>query len=232
MNGGYLSAIYSESERPKSDYPFLLAKRLMKVHSIKPGSTLVDLGAGRGEVTIGFAKSGIKVYAVDRDETYRLEMEKEGIKFISHDIGSGPLPFQDNSIDIVYSKSFLEHLINPEPILEECFRILKPNGKMLHLVPDWESNYKIYFDDHTHKTPFTTVTMRDLYKICGFEPGEIRRFRQLPVTWKYSLLKYPLDFLSFFIHPRTKNKFLRWTRELMIEGVGYKRLKILKKTNS
>ena len=223
MNGGYLANIYDESERPKSNYPFLLADRLISVHSIKPGLSLVDLGSGRGEIAIGFAKKGINVYAVDRDETFRSEIENAGIKFFAHDIGSGPLPFEDNSVDIVYSKSFLEHLPNPEPILEECYRILKPNGRILHLVPDWEANYKIYFDDHTHKTPFTMTTMRDLYKICGFEPGEIRRFRQLPVTWKYSFLKLPLDFLSLFIHPRSKNKFLRWTRELMIEGVGFKR---------
>ena len=222
MNGGYLSSVYSETERPKSNYPFQLAERLMSVHSIEPGATLIDLGAGRGEVAIGFAKLGITVHAVDRDETFRLDIENAGINFISHDIGTDQLPFEDNSVDVVYSKSFLEHLPNPEPILKECYRILKPNGRILHLVPDWEANYKIYFDDHTHKTPFTTTTMRDLYKICGLEPRKIRRFRQLPISWKYSFLKYPLDFLSFFIPPRTKNKFLRWTRELMIEGIGVK----------
>ena len=51
----------------------------------------------------------------------------------------------DNSIDIVYSKSFIEHLHYPERYLEEAYRVLKPNGIFLTLTPDWQSNYKIFF---------------------------------------------------------------------------------------
>ena len=49
----------------------------------------------------------------------------------------------------------MEHLVNPENYLKEAYRILKPGGKIISLIPDWEANYKIYYDDHTHKTPFT-----------------------------------------------------------------------------
>lgn len=220
---GYLNNIYSKHERPKTEYPIKLAKRLMDVHSIMPGTKVLDLGAGRAEVSRGFVDNGLSVVALDRDESFRDELIEAGIDFVLADVFDNKLPFEDASFDLIYSKSFLEHLPNPETILQECIRILKPGGRILNLVPDWEANFKIYFDDHTHKTPFTTTTMRDLYRICGFEPGIIRTFRQLPVTWRYPGLNILLNLIAPFIPVRTKNKFLRWSRELMIEGVGYKR---------
>ena len=90
------------------------------------------------------------------------------------------LPFDDNSIDIVYSKSFIEHLHYPERYLEEAYRVLKPNGIFLTLTPDWQSNYKIFFDDFTHRTPFTTVALSDAYKMYGFKDINVYKFRQLP----------------------------------------------------
>jgi len=220
---GYLKNIYNEQERPKTEYPFMLCKRLMDVHGIAPGTKVLDLGAGRAEVSQGFVYYGLSVVALDRDDSFRDELIQAGLEFVLADVFDGKLPFEDGSFDLIYSKSFLEHLPNPEPILLECLRILKPGGCILNLVPDWEANFKIYFDDHTHKTPFTTTTMTDLYRICGFEPGIIRTFRQLPVTWRYPKLNILLNLIAPLIPVRSKNKFLRWSRELMIEGVGFKR---------
>ncbi len=223
MRINYLSKIYSTQERPLTNYPYLLAKRLTVFHGIDPGSKMLEIGTGRGEVAKSFNSMDIDVTALDRDETFRKDLENIGINFVCHDVFEGPLPFEDNSFDIVYTKSFLEHLPNPEELIIECYRVLKPDGKVLNLVPDWESNYKIFFDDPTHKTPFTTETIRNLYLMCGFKPGIIQRIRQLPITWKYSFLKIPLDIIALFVPVRTRNKFLRWTRELMIESVGIKK---------
>ena len=67
------------------------------------------------------------------------------------DVERTGLPFADDSFDIVFSKSFVEHLHSPETYFEEAFRVLKPGGVMLTMVPDWEANYKTYFDDFTHR---------------------------------------------------------------------------------
>ena len=132
------------------------------------------------------------------------------------------MPFDDNSIDIVYSKSFIEHLHYPERYLEEAYRVLKPNGIFLTLTPDWQSNYKIFFDDFTHRTPFTTVALSDAYKMYGFKDINVYKFRQLPIVWKYPILNYFCALISPLIPVRTENKFFRWSRELMLIGVGKK----------
>ena len=34
----------------------------------------------------------------------------------------------DNSVDIIFSTNVLDHCENPEDVIKECFRILKPGG--------------------------------------------------------------------------------------------------------
>ena len=93
---------------------------------------------------------------------------------------------------------------------------------MITLVPDWESNYKTYFDDFTHRTPFTRFSLIDAYKMYGFENINVYKLRQLPILWKYPILNYVSAALTPFIPVRTKNNFLRWSRELMLVGYGTK----------
>ena len=110
----------------------------------------------------------------------------------------------------------------PEKYLDEAYRVLKPNGRFLTLVPDWESNYKIYFDDYTHRSPFTMQALNDAYRMHGFSNVKVFKFRQLPIVWKYPLLNYFCAAISPMIPVRTKIKFLRWSRELMLVGIGQK----------
>lgn len=45
------------------------------------------------------------------------------------------LPFKNNSLDFVYSKSFLEHSDNPERIVNEIYRVMKPKSYTIHSIP-------------------------------------------------------------------------------------------------
>ncbi|MBW4633620.1 MAG: methyltransferase domain-containing protein [Iphinoe sp. HA4291-MV1] len=57
-----------------------------------------------------------------------------------------PLPFPDNSLDVVYSSHVLEHFSREEGerLIRECFRILKPNGILRIVVPDLEQTCREY----------------------------------------------------------------------------------------
>lgn len=74
-----------------------------------------------------------------------LTSEIEGV--ISYDIRQ-KLPFSDNSFDACYSSHVLEHLKISETanFLEECWRILKPNGVLRIVVPDLEIIAKTYIN--------------------------------------------------------------------------------------
>jgi Methyltransferase domain len=51
-----------------------------------------------------------------------------------------PLPFHDGQFEVVYSSHLLEHLSqnDAERLIAECFRILRPDGIMRLVVPDFE----------------------------------------------------------------------------------------------
>ena len=62
-----------------------------------------------------------------------------------HDLRK-PLPWKDNSIDIIYSSHTLEHLSKMEGrmLLKECYRVLKPNGIIRIVVPDLKAIISSY----------------------------------------------------------------------------------------
>lgn len=43
------------------------------------------------------------------------------------------LPFEDNSVDAIFTHTFLEHTTEPQKILDEISRVLKPGGIVIHL---------------------------------------------------------------------------------------------------
>jgi SAM-dependent methyltransferase len=131
-------------------------------------------------------------------------------------------PYPSNEFDVVFSKSLIEHLSDPLSYLEEARRVLKPGGLLITMVPDWQANFKTYFDDFTHRTPFTKVSLNDAYLMGGFKDVVVIKFRQLPVVWKYPVINIFCALISPFVPVRTKIKFLRWSRELMLIGSGRK----------
>jgi ubiquinone/menaquinone biosynthesis C-methylase UbiE len=217
----YLKVVYDTKSHPQTTYPGKLASYLFHQFGTKEGQRFLEPGCGRGEFLAEFQKLGLDCYGVDLSAhagsqcpTVKVETEVN----LENDVW----PFPDNHFDIIYNKSLLEHLWHPDKFLKEARRVLKPGGKILCLVPDWESNYKIYFDDFTHRTPFTNVALNDLFMISDFQQIKVYKFRQLPVVWRYPIINVFCALISPLIPVRTTNKFFRWSRELMLIGYGTK----------
>jgi len=220
MAKDYLSVIYDEGSHPYTEYPKQLCHYLFQTFDLKSGMKMLEPGCGRGEHLKNFQDLGLEVYGVDLSPEAKEYSDKIPVELC--DVENEKLPFEDSTFDVVYSKSFIEHLYYPERYLLEAYRVLKPGGKLITLVPDWESNYKTYFDDFTHRTPFTKPSLIDAYKIYGFINLSVFKFRQIPIVWKYLALNHLCRIITPFIPVRTKNKYLRWSRELMLIGVGIK----------
>lgn len=218
----YLNVIYDSKSHPYTDYPSKLVSYLFQSFNMKKGMKMLEPGCGRGEFLKQFKNLGLDCSGLDRSDETRVFLAESGIPLEVCDVEKDALPYPDNTFDVIYNKSFLEHLNSPDIFLREAHRVLKPGGLILCLVPDWEANYKIYFDDFTHRTPFSKVALRDIYMICDFERINVYRFRQLPMVWRYPVLNNFCSMISPFIPVRTKNKFLRWSRELMLVGCAYK----------
>lgn len=221
----YIKTIYNEVDRPITTYPDQLAKYLFDRFNMRPGMKFLEIGCGRGDFLKGFKRLGLDVSGLDiSSEAIGLN---PGIHIKIVDIEAEQSEFNDNEFDIIYSKSLIEHLHNPDKYIREAYRILKPGGLLLTLVPDWEANYKTYFDDYTHRTPFTSVSLKDIYKMFGFKDVDVFKFRQLPIVWEYPIINYFCAFISLFLPTRIKiiggiSKFLFWSKEIMLIGRGTK----------
>jgi len=208
----YLKVSYKN--KPYTTYPKQLAMYLYDNFDMNEKDHMLEIGCGRGEMLKNFKDLGLDVKGVDLSPEapdYNKDIE---IKVCN--VEDEMLPYEDNSFDIIYSKSVLEHLFYPETYMKEAYRVLKPNGIILTLTPDWESTYKTFYDDPTHRTPFTVVSLSNILKMNNFKNVDVNKFRQLPLLWKYKKLNIFTAIIAPFVPVRTKNKFLRWSRELML----------------
>ena len=218
----YLDIVYDKKLKPLTLYPEQLISHLIDICDIgeNKGLILIEPGVGRGEHLRIFKDKGFNVKGIDISER-SVEMSPD-LDIDLMDSDGVTWPYSDNTFDIVYSKSFIEHLQYPDIYLKEAYRVLKPGGKIINLTPDWESGHKKFFDDFTHKTPFTVISLENITKSIGFENVKASAFRQLPVTWKYPIIDFICAIISPFVPVRTENKFLRWSRELMLICTGIK----------
>ena len=129
---------------------------------------------------------------------------------------------KDSSFDVIYSKSFIEHLNNPSFFLSEAHRLLKPGGQLITLTPDWDSQFKNFFDDYTHIRPFTLKSLEEIQVAAGFRNVRVRKFKQLPSSWNNKILDKIYDLISLFVKHRSKDNFFRWTKEKMLLSISHK----------
>ena len=101
------------------------------------------------------------------------------------DLSCFPWPFDDESVDEVYSEHFLEHVVDYEKTVLEMHRILKPNGIIHFKVPHFRS---MYFPWHLHKYAFSSVTCRLLCESRAYQFGGKQLFEEVSLCFNYPYL--------------------------------------------
>lgn len=96
------------------------------------------------------------------------------------------IPVEDYSFDTALCTAVLEHLEEPEAGLRECFRVLRPGGAAIYIVP-------LFW--HLHEEPrdfyrYTKHGLRYLFEKVGFEIVEIKPMSGFWVTWGQMLAYY------------------------------------------
>ena len=98
--------------------------------------------------------------------------------------------FSDDHFDVVFASNVFEHLKAEESTaaLAEIRRVLKPQGKLVLIQPNFKYCYKKYFDYYTHIQIFTHIGMSDLIVASGFRIADLKP-RFLPFSMKSNLPK-------------------------------------------
>jgi 2-polyprenyl-3-methyl-5-hydroxy-6-metoxy-1,4-benzoquinol methylase len=147
------------------------------------GLTILEIGAGSGETLLELKKTGIanKIYGYDLVDICLNKSEFES--FIVGNIEKDPIPFNEK-FDIIILADVLEHLVEPEKVLEKLIPFLKKNGKIYISLPNirnYKAMYNIFFKgdfkyeeegvlDQTHLRFFCKKNMKALItKIDGLQ---------------------------------------------------------------
>jgi ubiquinone/menaquinone biosynthesis C-methylase UbiE len=220
----YVSIVYNQKDRPFTVYPDKLTKYLFDRYHMKPGNKILDLGCGRGDFLNGFIKCGLIGYGIDQSDAAK-EYCPEAAEILQGNIDE-ILPYEDATFDYIYSKSVIEHFYYPEKLVTEIYRVLKPRGLVITMTPDWEAVYKTFYEDYTHRTPFTVTSLQDILLIQGFENVKCEKFRQLPFLWRMPYLSFIFSIISK-ITPLAfskRSKFIRFSKEIMLLSSAQKQL--------
>lgn len=117
------------------------------------GRRALDLGARDGRQTRWLTRRGYEVVSVDVEPGFTQCLEIDA---------NQPLPFPDESFDLVWSSEVIEHLEQPQRVLAELRRVLRPGGDIILTTPN---SYALLFrfialfgltpqriqrDDHIH----------------------------------------------------------------------------------
>ncbi|MEZ5849063.1 MAG: class I SAM-dependent methyltransferase [Hyphomicrobiaceae bacterium] len=110
---------------------WLFRERILR--HIRPGCTVLDLGAGAGIVEqMDFRGFGARICGVDLDpRVVDNPMLDEG-----RIADAGRIPYEDALFDVVFCDNVLEHLDEPLTVFREVCRILKPGGVFLFKTPN------------------------------------------------------------------------------------------------
>lgn len=168
---------------PNIIFEYLFAKWVHK-RFFKILGKLCDVGSGNGNNALAFQKFGYKVTALDYDDFYFKRLKLKNVECKKIDLNADKLPFKEGEIDYFFVKSVIEHLERPLDFLKEVYRSLRSGGKIFILTPDWEKNYKKFYSDPTHKSPFMKRSIEKALKMTGFKIIKIRNFRNIPYLWR------------------------------------------------
>lgn len=178
-------------------------------HQIRPQDSVLDLGCGYGE----FINNVVARRRIGLDQwegaAAHLAPGVEPVVAPVTDLGA----IAPASIDFAFASNLFEHIPQSEfaQVLAQLRSKLAPGGTLNILQPNYRYAYAEYFDDYTHVSVYSHVSLADFLTANGFEVFEVHP-RFLPLTVKSRLPVSPALiglYLKLPIRPLGKQMLLR-----------------------
>ena len=170
--------------------PFWLCRRALvkglRNYAPRLAGTVLDFGCGTGPyrdlLTQATTYIGLEYDTPENRSGKRADIFYDG----------ETIPLDDASIDAVLSTQTLEHVPNPDRIVAEWVRILRPGGNLLLTVPFMWPEHEMPYDFQR----YTANGLRKLLEDNGFEIvaqerllSDCRAPAQLFLAWLYDILR-------------------------------------------
>jgi len=134
---------------------------------------VLDVGCGSGVLLARMKSLGWDAEGVELDPGGVAAARARGVRVHQGQLADAKFP--DNCFDAVHSAHVIEHVYDPVALLRECFRILKPGGKLVILTPNTGSwghrkfgTAWLNLDPPRHLILFNQLTLRAAAERNGF----------------------------------------------------------------
>ena len=136
--------VIPDKTNPDTDFVFArMTQATFRTVDARRGERILDVGCGRGLDLASQRETGAVLYGSDASrvminrsaDTFR----DRGIALRLTHASAERLPFSDGSFDKVYCKGAIDHFYDPKEALQEMTRVLKPGGRLIVSVANFES---------------------------------------------------------------------------------------------
>jgi ubiquinone/menaquinone biosynthesis C-methylase UbiE len=138
------------------------------------GRTVLDVGCGAGVDLARFARGGAEVTGVDVSQSAidlaRTNFEQQRLRGRFEVANGEQLPFADNTFDLVFAHGVVQYTAQPQRLVDECRRVLKPGGEAIFQVYN-----RISWLNALSKLMKVGLEHEDAPVILKFSRGEFRR---------------------------------------------------------
>lgn len=150
----------------------------LKLDEDVPG-VLFEVGCGSGDFLARMHDRGWNVEGVDSDpEAIKTARGRHGLTVYSGKMENLNLP--DSKFDVVTMSHVIEHVYDPIALLQECFRVLKPSGKLVIVTPNASSlGHQMYKENWFHLDPprhisiYSNTSLGAIVKASGFNTVKV-----------------------------------------------------------
>jgi SAM-dependent methyltransferase len=203
MNPTELDAIYDQRFRAHIDYRNKIWKVLVTrffSKLIASNATVLDVGCGYGEFINNIVCA--KKYGMDLNARAREQLNPD-VTFLEQDC-SKAWPLADNSLDVVFTSNFFEHLLSKQALgetIQQAARCLRPGGIMIAMGPNIRFVGGAYWDFWDHHLALTDSSISEAMRVNGlqvsklydrFLPYTMVNHRAVPTTLVSMYLRFPV----------------------------------------
>jgi SAM-dependent methyltransferase len=136
-----------------------------------------------------------------------------GVEARVMDVASDLKSFGPAAFDAVLASNVLEHFEPDQAsaVVAEVAQVLRAGGRFIVVQPNFRHAWRSYFDDYTHRSVFTDVSLANLLRSHGFRI-ELSRPRFLP----YSMRDTRLPILRWAVRAYLRSPFKPWAGQMLI----------------
>ena len=170
---------------------FIVERYALTFEALPAGETILDIGCGGDLTFMPLWEKYKEVYCLDVSKNIIESMQREfkdksGMHLVVGDIDE-KIDLPEGYFDTIIAVAIMEHIFDPYHLMKESYRLLKPGGCLIVLVPNvaWLGNrLRLLFGklpvtataegwDGGHLHYFTRGSLKKLFQQEGFEVTQI-----------------------------------------------------------